>query len=45
MSNQDNKITDTLDKFNHYIKELWTKIQSQNTKTHDGPSDYECRGL
>jgi len=37
MSNQDNKLTDTLDKLDHYIKQLWERIKSKNTKAHDGP--------
>ena len=42
MSNQDNKLTDTLDKLDHYIKQLQKMIKSLNTKTEDGSSDYEC---
>ena len=52
LSNQDNKLTDTLDKLDHYIKQLqemveshkqlWERIESQNTKAHDGFSEYEC---
>jgi len=42
MSNQDNKLTNTLDKLDHYIKQLRERIESQNTKAHDDPSDYEC---
>jgi len=41
MSNQDNKLNDTLDKLDHYIKQLQKMIESQNTKAHDGPSEYE----
>jgi len=32
MSNQDNKLTDTLDKLDHIIKQLLEMIESQNTK-------------
>ena len=42
MSNQDNKLADTLDKLDHIIK-LRKRIESQNTKAHNSPSDYECQ--
>jgi len=41
MSNQDNKLTDTLDKLDYYIKQLRKRIESQNTKADDGPSENE----
>jgi len=37
MNNQDNKLTEMLDKLDHYIKQLRKMIESQNTKAHDGP--------
>ena len=42
MSNQNNKLTDTLNKLYHIIK-LREWIKSQNTKVHDSPGDYECQ--
>ena len=43
MSNQDNKLTDTLDKLDHIIKQLQEMIESQNTTAHDDPIDHECQ--
>jgi len=42
MSNKDNKLTDTLDKLDHIIKQLRERAESQNTKANDSLSDYEC---
>ena len=41
MSNQENKLTDMLDKLDHIIKQLQKRVKSQNTEAHDGPTDYE----
>jgi len=43
MSNQDNKLTDTLDKLDHIIKQLQEMIESQNTTAHGDPIDHECK--
>jgi len=42
MSKQDNKLIDTLEKFDHIIKQHRKRVESQNTKAHDGPNDYKC---
>ena len=44
MSNQDDKLDDTLDKLDHIIKQLQKREKSQNTEAHDGPTDYEYEG-